>query len=234
MIRRNLHPSCRPLCSSHPRTQQNEVERISRSVCESPAVGSPARLPLRPRHCRRSTGGYAGGCLAIVTLALLIACPTKVYHYHRHPSCPPSALNPPVSRCTYYSVFLSLRAAVFSLPLRHLSLLTRPSPFSPSPSLSLSLSLCTFSSLFSTHSYISRTGFKARRVLPRAWKLSRALFELFATVLIRFIATAGRDRRFEFSSILTFVPSSRGHVTRDTPNPFAGHSHLYREKSFPD
>ena len=28
---------------------------------------------------------YAGGCRSAVTLALLIACPTKVYHYYCHP-----------------------------------------------------------------------------------------------------------------------------------------------------
>lgn len=28
---------------------------------------------------------YVGGCRSAVTLALLIACPTKVYHYYCHP-----------------------------------------------------------------------------------------------------------------------------------------------------
>lgn len=41
--RRNLHFPIRPLLRRH---DANGVERISRSVCESPAVGPPA-LPLR-------------------------------------------------------------------------------------------------------------------------------------------------------------------------------------------
>lgn len=164
--------------------------RVSRG--RTPCASSPSPVSP-PRGTSGSTAAdYTGGCPAIVTLALLIACPTKVYH-HRHPSCPPSALNPLVSRCTYCSVFLSLRRrSPFPSATYHSSrarLSTLPSP-SLSPSFILSLSPRTFSvPLFITtwtHTRISR--FRARYY--QAWKLRPALFELFATVLIRFILAA--------------------------------------------
>lgn len=139
-IRRNLLSLARPpSCADTTRTRSREY----RGRCASLPRSDPLRVPLvsPPRGTSvppRLT--IPGGCPAIVTLALLIACPTKVYH-HRHPSCPPSALNPLVSRCTYCSVFLSLRRrSPFPSATYHSSRARLHPPFS----LSLSFSLFTF------------------------------------------------------------------------------------------
>jgi len=177
-------------------------------VCETPAVGPPRRRPLPPPRRPIAADYVGGGCLAIVTLALLIACPTKVYHYHRHPSWPAQRTESP--RFALYILFsIPLPQASSSLFL-HLSFL----------SFSLSFSRFYFSFFLFMHfpypspSAISDTVVSLAYVLERApyyraWKLSPALFELFATVLIRFIAaaaTAGRDRRFGFSFTTQLSP----------------------------
>lgn len=157
-IRRNLHFSVSlwpiPLASTRRERGRENIAvgvRVSRgrTPCASLCFSSA-------RHLRSTAADYTGGCPAIVTLALLIACPTKVYHYHRHPSCPPSALNPLVSRCTYCSVFLSLRRRSLPYP---------PPPITPrglvSPPTLLSRLLCTFSALLfitttpDTHSHLA-------------------------------------------------------------------------------
>jgi len=110
--RRNRHSFVPPSLADTPRADTMRTRsREYRGRRASLPRSDPLRVPVSPpRGTHRSTAAdYTSGCPAIVTLALLIACPTKVYHYHRHPSCPPSALNPLVSRCTYCSVFLSLR-----------------------------------------------------------------------------------------------------------------------------
>lgn len=182
------------------RVRWNEVERISQSVCESLAVGPLRRRPLPPPRQPIAVDCAGGGCLAIVTLALLIACPTKVYHYHRHPSWPAQRTESPSFRviCIQYS---SPSGVLLPFP---------PLPITPL-FLSLVLSLYAFSIPLSIshlgYTRISGIRFRTRPVLP--WKLSPALFELFATVLIRFIAaaaTAGRDRRFGFSFTTQLSP----------------------------
>lgn len=94
---------------------------------------TPAPFPLfLPRGDPSPLTTSGGGCLAIVTLALLIACPTKVYHYHRHPSWPAQRTESP--RFALYILFsIPLPQASSSLFL-HLSFL--------SFSLSRSFSLC--------------------------------------------------------------------------------------------
>lgn len=101
----------------------------------------------------------------------------------------------------YVLFSIPLPQASSSLSHRHLS------PPSPTSLFSLSLVL----SMYSPHSspsaipdiLVSLAHVLERAPYYRAWKLNLALFELFATVLIRFIAaaatTAGRDRRFGFS-----------------------------------
>jgi len=64
---------------------------------------------------------------------------------------------------------------------------------------------------------VSRVRSEARgrarpRVLPRAWKLKPALFELFATVLIRFIVAAGRDSRALWIQFQLSLSSLRARV----------------------
>lgn len=202
------------------RHDANEVERISRGRCASLPRSDPLRAPRRfssARHLRSTAAGYTGGCPAIVTLALLIACPTKVYHYHRHPSCPPSALNPLVSRCTYCSVFLSLRRSPFPSATYHSSWARLHPPLS----LYLSLSLFLPFPVHSPHRSSSPPGHTLARVLEpwyyQAWKLRLALFELFATVLIRFIAAAWprQAARIQFHPP-TFAPRLR-RDPRDKP-----------------
>lgn len=168
-------PPSLPLCANPPvaptrreRGRENiavgvQVSR-GRTPCASPRRFSSAR------HLRSTAADYTGGCPAIVTLALLIACPTKVYHYHRHPSCPPSALNPLVSRCTYCSVFLSLgRCSPFPTATYHSSRLVS----TLSLSLSLSFPSCTFSApLFIITRTHTRVRFRAA-VLPGVEVASR-------------------------------------------------------------
>lgn len=138
-IRRNLHFSVSlwpiPLASTRRERGRENIAvgvRVSRgrTPCASLCFSSA-------RHLRSTAADYTGGCPAIVTLALLIACPTKVYHYHRHPSCPPSALNPLVSRCTYCSVFLSLRRRSLPYPPPPITPRGLVSPADPSLSPSL-------------------------------------------------------------------------------------------------
>lgn len=154
----------------------------SRNPCEAFSTLHPPVAPTR------STVDYAsGGCLAIVTLALLIACPTKVYHYHCHPSWP--AQRTESARFAARTIQYSSPSGAFSLFLLATYYF---SPFPP-PSLSFSLGFALALAL-SVHFHPSPSSpghsylvcFRTRYY--RAWKLSPALFELFATVLIRFVA----------------------------------------------
>lgn len=57
---------------------------------------------------------YYGNYQVIVTLALLIACPTKVYHYPDQPLFPPSVLNPFVSlHVLPFSILLQLSVILY-------------------------------------------------------------------------------------------------------------------------
>lgn len=77
-----------------------------------------AICPIPPS--RHSPVEHADGCRSVVTLALLIACPTKVYHYHCHPLFPASAPNPLVLSRLSSSLLVSPRLgrppALFALP----------------------------------------------------------------------------------------------------------------------
>lgn len=124
------------------------------------------------------------------------------------------------------------QAAFLSLSLRHLSLLTGSSP--PScPSLSLSLSPCTFSARRSSsppgHTLVSRVCFRVRYY--QAWKLRPALFELFATVLIRFIVAAW-PRQAAWIQLHPQLRPAPSRGLRDKPT-FSRDMHLHRDQSFP-
>lgn len=116
------------------RTRQTEVNTREEAIDEVAKTNRAIRRNLEARWgakagrdsivavvyaippSRHSPVEYADGCRPVVTLALLIACPTKVYHYYCHPLFPASAPNSLVSPRLHFPILLShLFSSLFSL-----------------------------------------------------------------------------------------------------------------------
>lgn len=142
---------------------------------------------IPPSH--HSPVEFADGCRSVVTLALLIACPTKVYHYYCHPLFPASAPNPLVS------------------PRVHL-----PTPFlHRSNLLLLSLSLSFLPLHLSTSSVflLSTTAFRSACKLSKLHSSGSRPFRLDSAELSATFALPYFNFRLPLYNLTTRNPSSR-------------------------